>query len=80
MIEMNNIYLILACPPGSFFYNGSCYFYLPPKQIEDLKGIGFSDVSVDEGIKYTSPKPLAEKICQRQNNIGRENLDSVQFK
>jgi hypothetical protein len=44
------IYLIVACPPGSFFYNGSCYFYLPPKQIDDLKGIGFSDVSADEGI------------------------------
>jgi hypothetical protein len=65
MIEMNDIYLILACPPGSFFYNGSCYFYLPPKQIEDLKGIGFSDVSVDEGIEFY--------------NIEKENLDSVQF-
>ncbi len=43
-------YLIVACPLGSFFYNGSCYFYFPPKQADDFKGIGFSDVSVDEGI------------------------------
>ncbi|CAF4122715.1 unnamed protein product [Rotaria sordida] len=41
--------LSITCPLGSFFYNGSCYFYLPPKQIDNLKGIGFIDVSVDEG-------------------------------
>ncbi|CAF4325326.1 unnamed protein product [Rotaria socialis] len=41
--------LAMMCPPGSFFYNGSCYFYLPPKQIDDnTKGIRFNDVSVDE--------------------------------
>ncbi|CAF1128671.1 unnamed protein product [Rotaria sordida] len=40
--------LSITCPLGSFFYNGSCYFYLPPKQIDNLKGIGFIDVSVDE--------------------------------
>ncbi|CAF4234856.1 unnamed protein product, partial [Rotaria sp. Silwood2] len=40
--------LSITCPPSSFFYNGSCYFYLPPKQIDNLKGIGFGDVSVDE--------------------------------
>jgi hypothetical protein len=40
---------IIACPLGSFFYNGSCYFYLPPKQIDHLKEIGFNDISADEG-------------------------------
>ncbi|CAF3774923.1 unnamed protein product [Rotaria sp. Silwood1] len=40
--------LSITCPSGSFFYNGSCYFYLPPKQIDNLKGIAFGDVSVDE--------------------------------
>jgi hypothetical protein len=40
---------IIGCPPGSFFYNGSCYFYLPPKQMENLKGVRFDDVSADEG-------------------------------
>ncbi|CAF4481716.1 unnamed protein product [Rotaria sp. Silwood2] len=44
--------LSITCPPSSFFYNGSCYFYLPPKQIDNLKGIGFGDVSVDEGIRF----------------------------
>ena len=46
------IIIIVACPPGSFFYNGSCYFYLPPKQLDEMKGIGFSDVSVDEGTEF----------------------------
>ncbi|CAF3918307.1 unnamed protein product [Rotaria magnacalcarata] len=40
--------LAMMCPSGSFFYNGSCYFYLPPKQIDDTNGIRFNDVSVDE--------------------------------
>ncbi|CAF3687754.1 unnamed protein product [Rotaria socialis] len=40
--------LSITCPLDSFFYNGSCYFYLPPKQIDNLKGIGLGDVSVDE--------------------------------
>ncbi|UJR09350.1 hypothetical protein I4U23_013594 [Adineta vaga] len=40
--------LATSCPPSSFFYNGSCFFYLPPKQLDNLKGIGFSDVTVDE--------------------------------
>ncbi len=52
VIKINVFCLIVACPPGSFFYNGSCYFYLPPKQFDNLKGIGFSDISVDEGIGF----------------------------
>jgi hypothetical protein len=42
---------VIVCPLGSFFYNGSCYFYLPPKPIDNLKGIRFNDVSADEGKK-----------------------------
>ena len=45
--------LLSACPPNSFFFNGSCFFYLPPK------GTGFIDLSVDEGKKIEgegSPK------------------------
>jgi len=45
---------VLACPPGGFFYDGSCYFYLPPRQIDNIKGLGFPDVSVDEGVKNVS--------------------------
>lgn len=48
-IGILNFRILLACPPSSFFYNGSCYFYLPPKQTDDIKGIGFTDVSMDEG-------------------------------
>jgi hypothetical protein len=48
------LFFVLACPLDSFFYNGSCYFYLPPKQIDNLKGIGLGDVSVDEGIRFFS--------------------------
>ena len=44
-------FLTTDCPPTSFFYNGSCYFYLPPKQLDTLNGIGLGDVSVDEGTK-----------------------------
>lgn len=65
--------LFLACPPGSFFYNGSCYFYLPPKQTDSLKGLGFTDVSVDEGnwvrkssideIRYFSRKSMSTFTC-----------------
>ncbi|CAF3635752.1 unnamed protein product, partial [Rotaria sordida] len=40
--------LAIMCPPRSFFYNGSCYFYLPPKQIDNGKGVRFNDVSIDE--------------------------------
>ncbi|UJR36793.1 hypothetical protein I4U23_029507 [Adineta vaga] len=40
------------CPMGSFFYNGSCYFYLPPKQINNIKGIRFDDVSVTEAASH----------------------------
>lgn len=41
--------VFLACPPKSFFYNGSCYFYLPPIQPDNLKGVRFNDVTIDEG-------------------------------
>lgn len=55
---------ILVCPLGSFFYNGSCYYYLPPKQVDELKGIGFGDVSVDEGIN--SKFKINEKVFPKR--------------
>ncbi|CAF1057526.1 unnamed protein product [Adineta steineri] len=44
--------IAMSCPLGSFFYNGSCYFYLPPKQIINMKGIRFDDVSASEAASH----------------------------
>jgi hypothetical protein len=49
--KSGSFFFVIVCPLGSFFYNGSCYFYLPPKPIDNLKGIRFDDVSADEGKK-----------------------------
>jgi hypothetical protein len=51
-----NLWFILACPLKSHFYNGSCYFYLPPKKVDkELKNVQIY-WTIDEGRRFSKSK------------------------